>query len=221
VSWHAVDADGFDLATGRPPAGRGWRTPAAALAGAPVAAWPLRVVHEDGRHLPVGEALGPGGDRVERLLEALAAEPNGLEVATLAQTTPVGTVDLPVAVLALPDAVEASALVDPAWLASVDRARAAPRQALLAAGRDQEVEAALHLTLLLATERLDPADDADVDAHIASGAQLWLLAGAVVSALAGAAPDPFWAWARLVVAGWWPVGPSGDHLVVAATEHAR
>jgi hypothetical protein len=79
------------------------------------------------------------------------------------------------------------------------------------------MEAALHVAMLLATERLDPVDDTDVDAHVASGARLWLLTGAVVSALAGVDPDPFAAWARLVTAGWWPVGPSGDRLVVSAS----
>jgi hypothetical protein len=50
---------------------------------------------------------------------------------------------------------------------------------------------------------------------VASGARLWLLTGAVVSALAGADPDPFRAWGALVAAGWWPVGPSGGRLVLS------
>jgi hypothetical protein len=66
-----------------------------------------------------------------------------------------------------------------------------------------------------ATERFDPAEDADVDAHVASGARLWLLTGAVASALSGGEPDPFGPWARLVRAGWWPVGPSDGRLVVS------
>jgi hypothetical protein len=86
--------------------------------------------------------------------------------------------------------------------------------ALVAAGRQVEAEAALHVTLLLATERLDPVDEGDVDAHVASGAQLWLLAGAVLSALSGIEPDPFQPWATLVTAGWWPIGPSDRRLVV-------
>ena len=211
MTWHAVDAGGSDLAAGRP-------SPAAALSAAPVAAWPLGVVEDDGRRLTLAEALGPGGDRVEELLEALmgaTAEPE-LDVDSLAPMTPAGRVDLPLACLGLAEGVEAAAQVDGHWLAEVDRRRTASRQALAAAARDDEMEAALHIALLLATERLDPHDDADVNAHVASGGRLWLLAGAVVSALSGADPDPFWAWARLVAAGWWPVGPSGGRLVLSA-----
>jgi transglutaminase-like putative cysteine protease len=68
------------------------------------------------------------------------------------------------------------------------------------------------VALLAATGRLD----AGVDARVASGARLWLLAGAVASALAGP-PDPFHAWGRLVAAGWWPVGPSRGRLVMSAS----
>ncbi|MDQ4070311.1 MAG: hypothetical protein M3203_12705, partial [Actinomycetota bacterium] len=75
-----------------------------------------------------------------------------------------------------------------------------------------------HVAVLVATERLGPSDHGDVDAHVASGAQLWLLTGAVVSALAGSAPDPFQPWARLVAAGWWPVGPTRGRLVVTRPE---
>ncbi len=60
------------------------------------------------------------------------------------------------------------------------------------------------------------ATDADVDAHIASGAQLWLLGAAVAWALAAGGTDhPFAPWAELVTAGLWPVGPSCGQLVVA------
>ncbi|MDQ6728513.1 MAG: hypothetical protein M3066_20475, partial [Actinomycetota bacterium] len=135
-----------------------------------------------------------------------------------ARATPAGVVRLPLSVVTVPAAVEAAACVDRAWLSSVDRGRAAARQAVVAAGRSAEMEAALHVAMLLATEGFDPADDGDVDAHIVSGARLWLLTGAVVSALAGSQPDPFDAWGRLVVAGWWPVGPSGGRLVVCAVE---
>jgi len=220
VSWHAVDGEGRDLATGRPPRGPGLPSPAAALADAPVPAWPVGVVGDAGR-LSLTEALGPGGDRVEALLDALAGPPapgGGGDVEGLARATPAGPVGLPVRLVALPAGVEAAARVDAAWLAAVDRRRDGPRHALAAAGRGEEMEAALHVAMLMATERLDPADDGDEDAHVSSGARLWLLAGAVVSALAGAEPDPFEAWARLVVAGWWPVGPSGGHLVVSAPD---
>lgn len=234
MSWHAVDASGRDLATGRPPLGVGRSTPAAAVAAAPVAAWPLAVVGGDGRRLSLAGALGAGGARVEVLLDALAkaadddgsdddvakagADDDGSDddVETLARATPAGTVHLPLAVVDLGAGVEAAARVDLDWLAVMDRRRAGARRALLAAGRGGELEAALHVAVLVATERLDPAGDADVEAHVASGARLWLLAGAVVSALVGTTPDPFAPWARLVTAGWWPVGPSGGRLVVSA-----
>lgn len=222
MTWHAVDGEGRDLATGRPPRGPGLPSPAAGLAAAPVPAWPVAVVSDAGR-LSLSEALGPGGDRVSALLDALAgpaADGVGDDVEVLARATPAGTVGLPVRLVALSAGVEAAAGVDAAWLAAVDRARAGPRRALTEAGRGEEMEAAVHVAMLLATERLDPSDDADLDAHVASGARLWLLAGAVVSALAGAQPDPFEAWARLVVAGWWPVGPSGGRLVVSAPDRS-
>ncbi|HTJ76197.1 MAG TPA: hypothetical protein VL337_12640 [Acidimicrobiales bacterium] len=227
MSWHTVDAGGLDLATGRSPRPPGQPSPAAALAAAPVASWPVAVVDgDDDRRLGLAAALGPGGDRVEALFDALnvgsqAASPQiaGLEaadVAALARATPAGVVDLPLAIVDREGAVAAAARVDPAWLAAVDRQRAAGRQAVLAAGREGQLEAALHLGVLLATERFDPADDTDVDAHICSGARLWLLTGAVAAAMSGADPDPFAPWAQLVVTGWWPVGPSGGRLVVGA-----
>jgi hypothetical protein len=213
--WHAVDGDGRALATGRAPEGSGRPSPAAALAAAPVMAWPPVVVSEDGDRLGLAGALGPGGDRVERLLGELAIRPD-VDAEALAQESPAGKLCLPVHIVGLGAAVEAAGRVDRAWLAEVDHRRAAPRHALLAAGRETELEAALHVAILLASERFDPADDTDVDAHVASGARLWLLTGAVASALAGAVPDPFEAWGRLVAAGWWPVGPSGGRLVLSA-----
>lgn len=230
MTWRAVDAGGVDLATGVAPRWPGWTAPADALAAAPVAPWPIGVAGDDGRRLSLAETLGPGGDRVEALLQALTTTAfgprrpavagglrglNAVALPALAPHTPAGPIDLPLAVVARAAGVEAAARVDPTWLAEVDRRRAEPRRALAAAGREAEMEAALHVTMLVATERLDPADDADVEAHVASGAQLWLLAGAVVSALAGTDPDPFAAWAQLVAAGWWPIGPSGGRLVVS------
>ena len=151
---------------------------------------------------------------LERLLEALDAAP-AVDVERLARATPAATVTLPLAVVALPDGVAAAARVDRAWLDEIDRRRSASRHALVTAGREAEMEAALRTTIVRATERFDPADDTDVDAHVASGARLWLLTGAVVSALTGVDPDPFEPWARLVTAGWWPVGPSDGRLVVS------
>lgn len=207
MTWRAVDAQGRDLATGRAPRWPGSPSPAATLAAAPVVPWPVAVVASDGRGLTVGQALGPGGDRVERLLDALLGPP-AMDAPN--EITPAG----PMTVVPLREAVEAAARVEPQWLAGLDGQREAARRALVEAGREAEMEAALHVTMLVGTERLDPDDDADVDAHIASGAQLWLLTGAVVSALTGAEPDPFEPWGRLVAAGWWPVGPSQGRLVV-------
>jgi hypothetical protein len=220
VTWHAVDADGLDLATGRPPRPPGPTGPASALASSPVAAWPVSVVAGDGRTLDLAAALGPGGGRVAALLDALAAGPPSPDedpgrVEAMARATPAGEVGLPLAVVPLHEGVEAAAQVDPAWLSVVDGRRAAARRSLEEEGRGVEADAALHVAMLLATERFDPADDADVAAHVASGARLWLLTGAVVSALAGADPDPFRAWGALVAAGWWPVGPSGGRLVLS------
>ena len=211
-----MDGAGRDLATGRAPEPPGWPSPVTALAAAPVAAWPVSVVDGAGARLGLARVLGTGGDGVERLLGALAArEPiDDRAVDALARSTPAGPVRLPVARVSMPDAVTAAAVVDGPWLAAIDRLRSSCREALVAAGRSGELEAALHVAMLLATEWLDPADDEDTDAHVASGARLWLVTGAVASALAAADPDPFVAWAGLVAAGWWPVGPSGGRLVV-------
>jgi len=188
-----------------------------------VSAWPLEVVSR-GRHLSVADALGPGGERVQHLLGALAAgspvAAHG-DVEAMARAAPAGTIDLPLAVVALPAGVRAAARVEAGWLAAVDRRRTASRQRLVAAGREADMEAALHVAMLMATGDLDPGDDTDdVDAHVASGARLWLLAGAVVSALSGVVPDPFDGWGRLIAAGWWPVGPSDGRLVVSASSPA-
>ncbi len=209
MSWRAVDAGGRDLGATR-------STPAVALCAAPVPAWPLGVAADDGRHLDLAAVLGAGGRRVQDLVDALTAGDAEVDVEALARLTPAGLVDLPVEVVALGAGVAAAAGVDPTWMAEVERRRAALRDAVVATGREEQLEAALHIVMLIATERLDPSDDADVDAHVASGARLWLLSGAVVSALDGEDSDPFAAWAWLVVAGWWPVGPCRGRLVVSA-----
>ncbi|MCA1683576.1 MAG: hypothetical protein LC708_00365, partial [Actinobacteria bacterium] len=158
MTWHAVDASGRDLATGRPP-GRdtGWPTPAASLAAAPIATWPMAVQGDDGRRLGLGPALGPGGDGVEALLDALSApsapaEGNGVDVEVLARATPAGVVGLPFALVGLGAGVKAAVGVDPAWLARMERRRSAPRRLLTAAGRELDMEAALHVAVLVATE---------------------------------------------------------------------
>jgi hypothetical protein len=217
MSWHAVDATGLALATGRPPAGPGHDTPAAALVAAPVVTWPLAAVDEHGQRLPLGAALGARGDRVEHLLAALAGgrlQLSGTELEALARATPAGDVVLPLAVVGLATAAGASARVDPSFLAEVEQQREDLRQAVVAQGREAHLEAALHVAMLLATERLEPAGPAADDGLVGSGARLWLFVGAVVSALAGWAPDAFAPWGWLIAAGYWPVGPSGGYLVV-------
>jgi hypothetical protein len=186
------------------------------------------VVAGDGRRLGLGAALGPGGDGVSDLLDAVVAEPRAdgpaaAVLAALAQATPAGDVALPVDEVGLRAAVAAADRVDPGWLARVDARREAARRAVVAAGRADALEAALHVAMLVATERFDPPEAGDEDALVASGARLWLLTAAVASALAagdGAGPDPFAGWGRLVAAGWWPVGPCDGRLVVSGVAGA-
>lgn len=213
--WHAVGADGLDPATGRPPGGPGAPSPAAALATVPVAAWPLTAVTSEGRPVDVAEALGPGGPRVTELLHRLAgatAPPADLAVGALLRATPTGPVDLPVAVVDLEDGVRAAGAVDRAWMAAVEERRSAPRPLLAGQGREMELEAALNLTMLSATEALD-GEDVGVGDRVASGARLWLLGAAVGWALLGG-DDPFAPWAELVSFGLWPIGPAGGRLVL-------
>lgn len=216
--WYAVDGGGLDLATGRPPAGAGLASAAAALAAAPVVTWPVAVAGADGRRMGLAAALGRGGERVEEMLGRLVARPTpptGAALAGLARATPGGWLDLPVEVVSLAGGVEASADVDPAWLAAVEGRRAEPRGALAAAGRTADLDAALNVGMLLATERFG-VPDGDVAARIASGARLWLLGGAIAWALTSDA-GPFAAWAELVACDLWPVGPTGGRLLVAVT----
>ncbi len=183
-----------------------------------MASWPVGVVGSDGCRLALGEALGPGGRKVESLLDTLLAGEDSASVDAegLASQTPIGTLGLPVCLLGLAEAVEAAAGVDPAWLAAVEQRRSTPRRALLDAGRHHQLEAALHMAMLLGAEQLDPDDDADVDAHVASGAMLWILGAAVAWALVPDTPSPFTPWAALVAHRLWPVGPSGGKLVLSA-----
>ena len=206
-------------------------SPAAALAAAPVVSWPLEVVADDGRRVDVAAALGTGGRRVAVLLDRMATgtrPPPGSDIAALAAATPAGPVDRPLAVVGFAEAVEATAAVDRAWLAAVDTCRSTARDLLTAAGRGVELEAALHLAMLLATTPVDGVAGASSGgpgtsggagpdttvARGASGARLWLLGGAVAWALLGDEADPFSGWAELVTFGLWPVGPVGDRLVV-------
>lgn len=181
----------------------------------------MTTIRTDGRQVGLAEILGPGGAWVEQLVDHLRRPPSGLqgaEVAALASATPVGPVNLPLALVPLAEGVAWSTTVDAAWMEEVDRRRSAPRAALIAAGREPALEAALHVSMLLATEALDPAVDTDIGAHVASGAQLWLLAGAVAWALAGGEANPFGPWSELVAERLWPIGPSQGRLVVSTTD---
>ncbi len=215
MTWHAVDGSGLALATGCRPQPPGAPSPAAALAAAPVATWPLDVVDDAGRHVDLAAAFGPGGARVVVLLDRVGSQappPVDLDLVDLARTTPGGQVGEALTLMGLTDAVDAAAHVDADWLAVVEECRVAPRTALVAAGRETELEAALHLAMLLATGPI--ADDRPPEARVASGARLWLLGGAVAWALLGTRNDPFAAWGDLVSYGIWPVGPVGGRLVV-------
>lgn len=217
-SWWAVDVYGRDLATGGRPASPGADSPAAALAAAPVVSWPMSASADDNASCGLGEALGPGGSEVERMLDRLWRYQRGPLDADLprgAEATPAGTVTLPLALVSLTEAIEVSAGLDQEWAARLEALRSLPRHQLLETGRGIQMEAALHVTMLLATECLDPTDDADVAAHMRSGAQLWLLTAAVVWALAGATPNPFSSWAELITSGLWPIGPCNGRLIVA------
>lgn len=219
-SWYAVDVLGRDLATGRRPSPPGADSAATALATAPVSSWPMSAVADDETSCGVGEALGPGGSEVERILDELWLWRHrrgrlNPDVGGAARATPTGVVALPLALVSMRDAMDASAGLDRVWVAGVDALRSAPRRQLLETGRGAHLEAALHLTMLLGAEILDPDDDTDVAAHVTSGAQLWLLTAAVTWALAGTTPNPFSPWAELIASGLWPVGPCHGRLVVA------
>lgn len=215
-AWFAVDRQGCDLATGRPPEGDGAPSAAAALASAPVVTWPVVAASSDGRTLSVAEALGRGGGRVAVLLERLASDaspPGDLAVDGLTRATPAGDVDLPVTAAGLAEAVRAADEVDQDWMAEVERRRPVPRSMLGVAGRTAQLEAALNLAMLLGTGPV-PDHDGDGDARVASGARLWLLGAGVSWALTERGDDPFAAWTELVSYGIWPVGPASGRLVV-------
>jgi hypothetical protein len=120
---------------------------------------------------------------------------------------------------------QVAASVDGGWLARMEDVRHDARRRLVAAGREADLEAALHVAVLVVTASTQPhagdreATPAEV---VRSGGILWLLGGAVAWALARAGPegaltaDPFEPWAELLASGLWPVGPAGDRLVVGS-----
>jgi hypothetical protein len=185
----------------------------------------VAVVGDDGcRRMSLAEALGSGGPEVERIIAALRSPPSKVgddDLAARARDTPAGPVWLPVEVVPLAAGIDWADSVDRSWLAAVDRRRHRARHLLADSGRGDDLEAALHVAMLVATEALDPADDRDPGAHAASGAQLWLVGAAVAWALAHPGANPFAPWAELVASGLWPIGPVQGRMVVCATERHR
>ncbi len=169
--------------------------------------------------------LGPGGDRVERLLRGICA-------ARRPERPPA-----PSLTVVRDPAVAAAAMdrVDPGWLEALDRRRGAARERLVATGREKQLDTAEHVAMLVATPRLDPADQTDPDARAVSGALLWLIGTVVADALAdpGGAPaangdgpgrdedddkdddDPLSGLAELLASGWWPIGPVDGAFLIS------
>ncbi|MFG3439674.1 hypothetical protein ACGF0J_20720 [Nonomuraea sp. NPDC047897] len=156
--------------------------------------------------------LGPGGDRVDRLLRGLAGagEPARSALPALVGTLPVRALSRVPACL--------MDRVDARWLAGLERRRHAARAALRAAGRDDRLELGEHVAMLLTTPLLEPADPDDADARAVSGAVLWLVGTLVATALAEDADDLL---ADLLGRGWWPVGPVDGAFLVAPVALAR
>lgn len=149
--------------------------------------------------------LGPGGERIARLLTGVCRARPG------AGPVPPGTepVDLTRAVAEM-DRVAG------AWLAGLGDHAERARTRLAADGRTDDLDTALHLAMLLATYRLGRVDDCGLDgadARAVSGALLWLVSGAVTTALAG--DDGFHREAGLIAEGWWPVGPVDGRFLIA------
>jgi hypothetical protein len=216
--WFAVDADGQDLATGRPPSGQGAASALEALTAAPVASWPLAAVRGR-RRLRLATVLGRGGRTVERLIDALAGrarQPLTADLAVLAASTPGGHVDLPLALVDPAEGARAAAGVDPLWLARLAAGRSAARGLLVSTGRSDELEAALHVALLVA-DGLQGHGEHDMAGRVVAGQRFWVLSGAIAWALTGRTRHPFRAWTSLLAGGFWPVGPSHGRLVVSTS----
>ncbi|WP_051865939.1 hypothetical protein [Streptosporangium roseum] len=177
---------------------------------------------------PAGLAgeLGRGGDRVERLL-------HGFCEATRPSTAPGFTSPAPArpatrftVVLDRGTAAATMDLVDPGWLADLDRRRAAARSRLLEAGREDQLELAEHVAMLVATPRLDPADPEDAEARAVSGALLWLIGTVVAGALAGGdggedEDGTLAELADLLESGWWPIGRVNGRFLITPYTAAR
>ena len=165
---------------------------------------------------PAGFArdLGPGGDRVAALLDGVSAHLRTGE----ANAPRRGGGHLPQAVAGAPVRpvrdIPATLLdrVDPGWLARLERRRDDARRRLLRAGREDRLELAEHVAMLVATPRLRPADPGDADALAMSGAILWLVGTLIAVALTDDRDD---ALAELMARGWWPVGPVDGAFLVA------
>lgn len=142
----------------------------------------------------LAQELGRGGERVAAMLRGLT-EPRG--------TPPAG--------VRVMTRVPADFLnrVDRGWLAELERRRTRARKHLVESGRENELELAGHVAMLVATPRLEPVD---ADSRAISGAILWLLGTLVATCLADDG-DPFLA--DLIASGWWPIGPVDGSFLIA------
>ncbi|NKZ08276.1 hypothetical protein [Actinomadura latina] len=158
--------------------------------------------------------LGRGGDRVAALLHGVSAHlpadgappprrDEGRIPAAVAGAPVRPTGDVPAALLDR---------VDDGWLARLEHRRHVARRRLLDAGREDRLELAEHVAMLVATPRLRPADPGDADALAMSGAILWLVGTLVAIALTDDRDD---ALAELITRGWWPVGPVDGVFLIA------
>ncbi|SDK43885.1 hypothetical protein [Nonomuraea jiangxiensis] len=167
--------------------------------------------------------LGPGGDRVAALLHGLVTylppgdAPHRAERGPSAGRVPAEMSGLPVRRV---DDLPAAVLdrVDPLWQALLENRRSQARARLRDADREDRLELAEHVAMLVATPRLRPADPADADALAMSGAVLWLVGTLVATALADDRDDRL---ADLIAGGWWPVGPVDGAFLLAPLDLPR
>ncbi|GGL57043.1 hypothetical protein [Planomonospora parontospora] len=172
--------------------------------------------------------LGPGGDRVAALLHGLVAH---LPAGDVSSPPPAGpdprTGRVPAEVGGLPvrwaDELPAVLLdrVDPLWLAWLESRRSEARARLRDARREDRLEFAEHVAMLVATPRLRPADPADAGALAMSGAILWLVGTLVATALTDDRDDRADRLADLTARGLWPVGPVDGAFLLAPLDLPR
>ncbi|GGS61103.1 hypothetical protein GCM10010156_19830 [Planobispora rosea] len=179
----------------------------------------------------LAEDLGTGGRRVAALLDALTTHvppasehvpPAGARPRPEAGSGVPGGVPGEVAGLPVRLVREAPATlldrVDPGWLVWLESRRSDARGRLVDAGREDRLDLAEHVAMLVATPRLHPADPGDADALTQSGAILWLLGTLVATSLADDRDD---ALADLIMHGWWPIGPLDGSFLIAPLDLPR